>query len=116
MNKEEALSQAQEFVRGKYPIVPPITGVFHVTERPLGLEQRLFVESWLYSPDSASIISSSRTWTDHRKKQGDTSFNSFINSFLYPTFFLNRINAFHVCPCVSQGSSLKNRTQLLCTK
>lgn len=78
MNQEEAISQAQDFVRSKYPIVPPITGVVHVTERPLGLEQRLFVESWLYSTDSARMISSSRTWADHR----DSETTNYLNKWL----------------------------------
>lgn len=78
MNKEEAISQAQDFVRSKYPIVPPITGVFHATERPLESEQRLFIESWLYSPGPARIISSSSTWADQR----DSETASFLNKWL----------------------------------
>jgi hypothetical protein len=78
MNKEEAISQAQDFVRGKYPIVPPITGVVHVTKRPRGLEQQLFIESWLYSPNPARIKSSSSTWADHT----DSETASFLNKWL----------------------------------
>jgi hypothetical protein len=47
MTKDEAVSQAQSFVRNKYPIVPPVVMVQHFTVRQVGARQRLHIEGWM---------------------------------------------------------------------
>lgn len=47
MTKDEAVSHAQAFVRSKFPIVPPVFSVQHVTVRQLGCRERLHIEHWM---------------------------------------------------------------------
>jgi hypothetical protein len=47
MTKDEAVSLAQAFVKYKYPLVPPVTGVYHTTERQVGYRRRLYIETWM---------------------------------------------------------------------
>jgi hypothetical protein len=55
MTKDEAVSQAQSFVRSKYPIVPPVVMVQHVTVRQVGARHRLQIESWMQFGRSMEI-------------------------------------------------------------
>jgi hypothetical protein len=47
MTKDDAVSLAQAFVKNKYPLVPPVTGVQHITERQIGYRRRFYIENWM---------------------------------------------------------------------
>jgi hypothetical protein len=47
MTKDEAVSKAQTFVTSKYPHVPPVVMVQHVSVRQLGDGQQPYIESWM---------------------------------------------------------------------
>jgi hypothetical protein len=47
VTKDEAVSQAQAFVKGKYPLVPPVSMVSRITVRQMGFRERVHIESWM---------------------------------------------------------------------
>ena len=55
MTKDEAVLQAQTYVRSKYPIVPPVAMVQHITVRQLGYRERLHIQSWMAFCGSAEM-------------------------------------------------------------
>ena len=55
MNRDEALAHARSFVGSKYPRVPPVGLVQHVTERYLRLLRQLFAGSRIEIRESVAV-------------------------------------------------------------
>ncbi|MDB5341157.1 MAG: hypothetical protein JWN70_6776 [Planctomycetaceae bacterium] len=52
MNVEQVIANAHEYIKAKYPLAPTIIGVHYHTERQIGSDRLLFIESWHRSPGS----------------------------------------------------------------